>query len=652
MKKTDKPFRSVAAIILLCLCTTTSSFQIASQKRYQLPDRLASPPRDRFYGPFKPSPSQHLLSRQSPQLHRSLRSGSVQLSSFPATNESFYLTRVIFLRALAFVYGVAFLVAKHQAKALIGDNGIVPARQILDEAQARGEAKAERRQEWLESNSTSSMRSPVLTAENKWNFYLRLQKIPAVHKIWMQIIKSRRYQYWKERLWDRQDARGFPVTTLLWLAKDRSKLNPWLDGISNWGLAMSIVVLITGAANVPLLLGLWACQRSLMAVGGPFWGYGWEPQLAELGFHALFLVPLVSLDPICVASPPSTLVLYTIRWHLFRVMMGAGLIKIRSKDIKWKWPHLSAMNYFYETQPVPNPITRYLHWMPKWYHKFEVISNHFVELVAPWMLLSLAPSWRRMGAMIQITFQIILISSGNLSFLNWLTIVPAISCLDDSVVAGLFSNRWKDIALDALNPKMTSGSRNVISILFATWIVYLSIPVVKNLLSKRQIMNGSFGPLRLINTYGAFGVVDEERFEFVVSAATSPDGPWREFEFKVKPSDVKKTPRFISPYHFRLDWQFWLASSADRLEYSPWIYSFLLKLLEQDPDVLSLLDFNPFQDEVDTPKYIRVDKYRYEFNKGKEGNTISSYWMREFVDRIFPLDGVADTESLKEIANL
>ena len=39
---------------------------------------------------------------------------------------SFFLTRILFLRGLAFVYFVAFLIAYHQNKALIGDNGITP----------------------------------------------------------------------------------------------------------------------------------------------------------------------------------------------------------------------------------------------------------------------------------------------------------------------------------------------------------------------------------------------------------------------------------------------------------------------------------------------------------------------------------------------
>ncbi len=585
---------------------------------------------------------------------KSFRDITLQAHFYPLQENSFFLTRIVFLRALAFVYGVAFLIAKHQCKALIGDNGITPARKILDKAEERGKQTRIRRNQWL--HSTVSERPPVMQTTNQQNNAgMKLLKNPWIHRLAMNINRNARYQYWRERLWDRHDGLGYPITTLLWLAKDRKNLDPWLGGIANWGLVMSVIVLILGAANVPLLFGLWACQRSLMAVGGPFWGFGWEPQLAELGFHALFLVPLLSLDPLCPTSPPSKIVLYTIRWHLFRIMMGAGLIKIRSSDIKWKWPHLSAMNYFYETQPVPNPLTRYLHWMPRWWHKSEVLTNHIVELIAPWLLLIPVTSVRRLGGLIQVIFQAVLISSGNLSFLNWLTIVPAIACFDDLFLRCLFSGSWSAAASQATNLGTSTIVRQSVSAIFFVWIAYLSVPVVKNLLSKKQVMNGSFGPLRLVNTYGAFGNVDEIRYEFIVSAATNLDGPWREYEFKVKPGNVMRRPRFISPYHYRLDWQFWIASTLQKLEYSPWIYSFLLKVLERDPGVLGLLESDPFRDETDLPTYIRIDRYRYEFckekNAGENEKGKQPYWTREYVGRVFPRQGVATAESLREMVD-
>ena len=61
-----------------------------------------------------------------------------------------------------------------------------------------------------------------------------------------------------------------------------------------------------------------------------------------------------------------------------------------------------------------------------------------------------------------------------------------------------------------------STIRRVVTILYGLTIARLSIPVVRNLCSRTQIMNGSFDPLRLVNTYGAFGTVNQERIELIV----------------------------------------------------------------------------------------------------------------------------------------
>ncbi len=47
--------------------------------------------------------------------------------------------------------------------------------------------------------------------------------------------------------------------------------------------------------------------------------------------------------------------------------------------------------------------------------------------------------------------------------------------------------------------------RQASSVGLALLLAYLSIPVVQNLLSSKQMMNTSFDSLRIVNTYGAFG---------------------------------------------------------------------------------------------------------------------------------------------------
>jgi len=303
--------------------------------------------------------------------------------------------------------------------------------------------------------------------------------------------------------------------------------------------------------------------------------------------------------------------------------------------------------------------SRYFHRMPETFHKFETISNHFIELVLPWLLIIPCPrKWRIQSAVLQIIFQFIIIASGNFSFLNWLTMIPALACMDDDALSFLFP-RKKTSAFTTTYTFLrefgdsihVSSIRKIVNFVFSVSIMKLSVPIVKNLMSKKQKMNSSFDKLRLVNTYGAFGVVSEERIELVVEAATSYQGPWKEYSFKVKPGDITRTPRWISPYHYRLDWQMWIASTVG-IDRSPWMYNFLLNLLEEDKQVLNLLDCAP---DLSKPKYIRVEKYRYKFAKPTRNeeqptkNETKSYWTREYVGRFFPRQGILTQEMLKDL---
>eukprot|EP00585_Thalassiosira_rotula_P004627 CAMPEP_0196135298 /NCGR_PEP_ID=MMETSP0910-20130528/3988_1 /TAXON_ID=49265 /ORGANISM="Thalassiosira rotula, Strain GSO102" /LENGTH=694 /DNA_ID=CAMNT_0041395419 /DNA_START=322 /DNA_END=2406 /DNA_ORIENTATION=+ len=625
-----------------------------------------------------------------------LKTATTTANPTTSPSSSYLLTRILFLRFLAIVYTAAFSVAKFQNKGLIGDNGISPARNILNAADRRGEAKSARRKEWLEQrkNYTSTASS-----NNSTNFVVKCKN---------KLLDCPPATAFRDKFWHRTDRRDRPLPTLLWFARDRNNLNPWLDGLANVGLILSAMMFATGSANVVLMLGLWLIQRSFMAVGGSFYGYGWEPQLAELTFHALFLVPMLSMNPFfgsevvpaaaaAVAAggvvstsgmvatkgafPVPTLVIYAIRWYLFKIMIGAGLIKAKSSDPKWKPGNMSAMDYFYETQPVPNPFTRYFHFMPKAWHRFEVWSNHFVELVAPFLLLMPFRSLRLAGGLIQIMFQFILISSGNLSFLNWLTIVPAIFCLDDAFLVNNLPSLVQKIALGTPTTQtyiqsVTSGAisfgqapiaRTILSSAFFVLMAKLNINVVRNLLARPQLMNASFDKLRLCGTYGAFGVVSERREELIIESANNINGPWKEYHFKVKPGDVHRRPKWISPYHHRIDWQMWIAAVSGRVERSPWIYRFLLKLLRQEKDVIGLLKSDPWKAELgaesndddssNAPKYIRIEKYSYKFydtnnatiSNDDEGN--KPYWVRERLGRYFPRQGVASADILEELAN-
>ena len=109
--------------------------------------------------------------------------------------------------------------------------------------------------------------------------------------------------------------------------------------VTAWiGFALSCVV-ACGYANAILLFVLWALYMSFVHLGQDWYGYGWEVQLLETGFLAIFLCPLLDLRPF-PKRPPPLVVIWLFRWLIFRIMFGAGLIKIRGDE---SWRDLTAL---------------------------------------------------------------------------------------------------------------------------------------------------------------------------------------------------------------------------------------------------------------------------------------------------------------------
>src|SRR5438876_9255332 len=418
-------------------------------------------------------------------------------------------------------------------------------------------------------------------------------------------------------------------------------------GISDQGLAifawvgfgLSLIVL-GGFANAILLGILWAMYMSIIHVGQIWYGYGWETQLLETGFLSIFLCPLLDGRPFPSCRPP-LLVIWLFRWLGFRIMIGAGLIKLRGDPC---WRDLTCLYYHYETQPIPSPISRYLHFAPHWFHKIETAWNHFIELIVPWF--SFGPRHaRHVAGILLVTFQIILIISGNLSFLNYVTIIPFLACFDDTFLRRILPGSLVRRADQAVEQSEPSRVQNGLAIALSILVAYLSIAPVLNLVSDRQLMNYSYDPLDLVNTYGAFGSVGRDRPEIVFEGTDDPfitgDTKWREYEFKAKPGDPKRRPAFIAPYQPRIDWQIWFAAMASPAQY-PWTFHFVWKLLHNDPDTLSLLANNPFPEKP--PHYVRARLYRYRFaSLGEKG-----WWKRELISEWLPALS-ADNEDLRRI---
>lgn len=403
----------------------------------------------------------------------------------------------------------------------------------------------------------------------------------------------------------------------------------WLLIGSYLGLLASLLIM-AGATNATLMALQWFLYLSFVHIGQVFYGYGWETMTLEAGFLAIFLCPLRSIKPSPQHYPAPKIVVWFYRWMLFRVMLGAGLIKIRGDEC---WRDLTCLVYHYETQPLPNPISWYLHQMPLWFHQAGGLFNHFVELIVPWFYF--APRRiRHLAGGFTILFQTILILSGNLSFLNWLTIAIAIPLFDDAALSRL--RRVLGIGeRPPLAPLRASAARRIVLSCLSALVISLSIYPVRNMLSSGQLMNASFNRLHLVNTYGAFGSVGKVRNEIILEGTYDkvPDDSahWQAYEFVAKPGDPKRRPPFIAPYQSRIDWQIWFAAMEDYAQ-NPWLVHFIYKLLNGDQRAIGLLKTNPFT--KGPPRCIRADLYEYHFTKDREVS--GAWWERKLVGSYLP----------------
>jgi hypothetical protein len=393
-------------------------------------------------------------------------------------------------------------------------------------------------------------------------------------------------------------------------------------------------VMLAGYCNALMMGVIWFLYMSFVHVGQEWYGYGWEIQMCETGFLATFLCPLIDMRPF-PKRPPPFLIIILFRWLICRIMLGAGMIKLRGDEI---WKSGTALYYHFETQPLPGPLTRWFHFLPRGALQGGVWFNWLAELIAPFFVF-----WPRFGRQIAgiiiILLQVVLILSGNLSFLNWLTIVPALACFDDDFWSRLLPRRLVSKAQQAAAVAVPSRSMATASWIITALVAMLSVQPVFNLLSPRQIMNTSFDPLDLVNTYGAFGSVGRERFNVVFEGTADADSSdhanWKPYLYKGLPVLTDKRPPQIAPYQLRLDWQLWFAAMESPEEY-PWTRFLVWKLLHNDRQALSLFAANPFPNVP--PRYVRAVLYKYSLVKPGRGK----FWRRERLGLWLPPSSVHD----------
>ncbi len=472
---------------------------------------------------------------------------------------------------------------------------------------------------------------PPAYFSSRWVFLkvLALCYLAAFGSLWMQVdgligekgilpvrifLSQAQVELGSKALWE--------IPTLCWL----NDSNAFLHLLCGAGVVFSILLLLDLAPLLCLAL-LWFLYLSLVMAGQEFLSFQWDNLLLEAGFLAVFLVPLALRVGPSDKNPPLRMILFLFQWLLFRLMFSSGLVKLTSGDSAWR--HLTALQFHYETQPLPTPLAWYFNRFPGWFQQLSCLYMFGIELIVPFFIFG-PRRFRPWAFGLLASLQLLIAITGNYCFFNLLALGLCLFTLEDEAYPRWWKNRW---SAPREKPKRFSRTwPRWITAPLATLVIYLSLIQMLYTLGRRFQLPDLLSlpaelaePFRSVNSYGLFAVMTTTRPEILVEG--SRDGVhWLPYDFKWKAGDLGRAPSYVAPYQPRLDWQMWFAALGDYRN-NPWFVNFLIRLLQGSPDVVNLLRANPFPNNP--PQFIRAKLEQYHFTNFSEKARTGQWWKKE-----------------------
>jgi lipase maturation factor 1 len=413
-----------------------------------------------------------------------------------------------------------------------------------------------------------------------------------------------RFLEWAHRL--RGGEAVLLLPTLGWLGAGDTALSLMCHG----GAAAAALAAL-GFSQGPLFAVCFALYLSLVHLGQTFLSFQWDILLTETGFLALLLAPWDHLRPRRPSRepPPAPVAIWLLRVLVFKLMWSSGVTKLAWGDPTWR--NLTALDYHYWTQPIPNSLSWYANQLPPLAQRVSCALMLAVELVVPFLVF--APRRPRLLAFWAfVILQLAIGATGNYGFFNLLSFALCLSLLDDHAFpAAVLMHDTGDTAHEVL-----SRPRRPLVTVLAVLLVLLDVPPLLSSFNAPRLRRLEPRPLRVLtaaaspffirNSCGLFRVMTTTRPEIQVEARAE-DGDWTSLPFRYKPGDPARAPRFFAPHMPRLDRQMWFAAlraeslaGASGLDASwlqqgdPWLARLVEAVLRGDQEVLALLGPSPF----------------------------------------------------------
>lgn len=406
------------------------------------------------------------------------------------------------------------------------------------------------------------------------------------------------------------DAAWWQVPTLFWLNDSDVALQ-----LACWiGAAFGVLALSGLFVRVSLAI-CFLLYLSLQSTVGVFMSFQWDLLLLEAGFIGVLAVG-GGQWPVWLA-----------RLTVFRFMFMGGMVKLLSGDQSWR--DFTALDWHFYTQPLPNPLSWYLHNGPEFLRKALTGGTLFVEIFLP-ALIFLPRRLRQIGAVAFIFLEIWIAATGNYNFFNLLTIVLCLFLFDDRALSRVLPGGIRNLlSRRKVKPPRRAGAyltASICALLMVcgaglTWMRATQNPYPSLIAPLYRVAQH----LRLVSGYGPFAVMTKQRDEIVIEG--SADGSeWKAYELPYKPQALDSRPMQVAPHQPRLDWQLWFAALSDYRR-ETWFIALVGRLLEGSDDVEALFSVNPFEDAP--PMAIRAQFFRYRFTSPEERAESGNWWVRE-----------------------
>lgn len=410
----------------------------------------------------------------------------------------------------------------------------------------------------------------------------------------------------------------------------------FLEAVAWAGCLFSLLLFFNRFPRINLVL-LFVCYLSLVKAGQTFMNFQWDGLLLEAGFLAIFL------------RPDSKIMVFLFRWLLFRLRFMSGISKLAMNDPSWLG--MTALLYYFETQPLPHVGAWYFHNLPETLLVAATVAVLIIEIIVPFMMF-LRRRYRLTAAWITLGFQVLILASSNHNWFNLLSMALCLFLFDDKALRTVLPARVQQM-LERGWQRRTARPQGMLTVNANTVMAGIlvlagSLTVVRMTITDNlgRYINDGLDVLQawhIVNSYHVFPTMTTRQIELKIEG--SLDGiHWQPYDFIHRPNDPAQRPTIVLPHHPRLDWMVWFVPFSPR--FLPWFDAFLVSLLENSPDVTAMLKDNPFGDKA--PRFVRVHAWHYQFTSPAERDRTGHWWKRSYLGLFPPLPGKQRLEPLAE----